>query len=149
PVLARAAEDLIAKIAATVPERLRPYVMEPASRAPPAWNVPADGLDLVKARAHIHAGRKIALAYRDERERRSQRTVWPVVIGYFQTVRLLGAWCELRKDFRTFRTDRVETVEFLDERYPERPAALRAKWQKWITQRRAADLAGALLRSAP
>ncbi len=149
PVLARAAEDLIAKIAATVPERLRPYVMEPASRAPPAWNVPADGLDLVKARAQIHAGRKIALTYRDERERRSQRTVWPVVIGYFQTVRLLGAWCELRKDFRTFRTDRMEAVEFLDERYPERPAALRAKWQKWITQRRAADLAGALLRSAP
>src|SRR6201987_729672 len=31
PVLARAAEDLIAKIADTVPERLRPFVLEPAS----------------------------------------------------------------------------------------------------------------------
>jgi len=35
PVLARAAEDLIAKIAATVPARLRPYVLEPASGTPP------------------------------------------------------------------------------------------------------------------
>lgn len=135
PVLARAAEDLIAKIGATVPERLRPYVMEPASRAPPAWNLPPDGLDLVKARSHIHAGRKIALAYRDEQDRRSQRTVWPVAIGYFQTVRMLVAWCELRRDFRTFRTDRVEAVEFLDERYPERPATLRAKWRKWLALR--------------
>ena len=35
-VLARAAQDLIAKIADTVPERLRPFVLEPASRARPA-----------------------------------------------------------------------------------------------------------------
>ena len=33
PVLARAAQDLMAKIADTVPERLRPFVLEPASRA--------------------------------------------------------------------------------------------------------------------
>src|SRR5437899_2688003 len=93
PALARAAQDLIAKIAATVPERLRPFVMEPASRAPPAWDVPADGLDLARTRTHIHEGRKIALAYRDEQDRRSRRTVWPVAIGYFQTVRMLIAWC--------------------------------------------------------
>jgi predicted DNA-binding transcriptional regulator YafY len=142
PVLARAAEDLIAKIAATVPERLRPYVMEPASRAPPAWNVPADGLDLAKARAQIHAGRKIALDYRDEHDRRSHRKVWPVAIGYFQTVRLLVAWCELRRDFPAFRTDRVEGVEFLDERYPERPAALRIKWRRVLALQRGAKLAG-------
>lgn len=143
PVLARAAEDLIAKIAATVPERLRPYVMEPASRAPPAWNVPADGLDLAMARAQIHAGRKIALDYRDERDQRSHRVVWPVAIGYFQTVRLLVAWCELREDFRMFRTDRVEAVEFLDVRYPGRPAALRAEWRRRLALRRRAELADA------
>src|SRR5215472_4737138 len=33
--LARAAEDLIAKIGAVVPERLRPYVFEPATETPP------------------------------------------------------------------------------------------------------------------
>jgi predicted DNA-binding transcriptional regulator YafY len=140
PVLARAAEDLIAKIAATVPERLRPYVLEPASRAPPAWDVAIDGLDLAKARAHIHAGRKIVLDYRDERDRRSRRTVWPVAIGYFQTVRLLVAWCEMRRDFRTFRTDRIEAVEFLDERYPERRAALRTKWRRSLVLKRRAEV---------
>src|ERR1700750_1319560 len=35
PALARAAEDLIAKIADTVPERLRPFALETASGAAP------------------------------------------------------------------------------------------------------------------
>jgi predicted DNA-binding transcriptional regulator YafY len=142
PVLARAADDLIAKIAATVPERLRPYVMEPASRVPPSWDAPADRLDLAKARAQIHAGRKITLDYRDEQDRPSRRTVWPVAIGYFQTVQILAAWCELRRDFRAFRTDRVERVEFLDERDPERPAVLRAKWRRQLALQRRAEMAG-------
>ncbi len=136
PALARAAQDLVAKIAATVPERLRPHVLEPASRAPPAWNAPVDGLDMSKTRAHIRAGCKITFAYRDESDRESRRIVWPVAIGYFQTVRLLVAWCELRRDFRNFRTDRVVAAEFLDERYPERPAILRARWQRSLALER-------------
>jgi predicted DNA-binding transcriptional regulator YafY len=29
----------------------------------------------------------------------------------------LGAWCELRGDFRTFRPDRTAALEVLDERF--------------------------------
>ncbi len=130
PALAKAAEDLIAKIAASVPERLRPHVLEPVSRTPPAWNVVADALDMPMLRAQILNGRKIALHYSDEHGRESHRKVWPITIGYLDTTRMLIAWCELRRDFRHFRTDRVVAMEFLDERYPERPAALRTKWQK-------------------
>src|SRR6266480_522502 len=50
PVLARAAADLIAKIADTVPERLRPFVLEPASRARPAWQKEADRIDMARTR---------------------------------------------------------------------------------------------------
>ena len=128
--LARAAEDLIAKIGAVVPERLRPYVLEPVTETPPARNLAADGLDMARVRSQIHAGRKIALCYRDEQGRESERIVWPVTVGYLETVRHLVAWCELRQDFRSFRTDRVTAAGFLDERYPERPSALRAKWRR-------------------
>src|SRR5262252_6873242 len=124
PALARAAEDLIAKIGAVVPERLRPYVFEPVTETPPVRDLAADGLDMSRVRAQIHAGRKIALCYRDEQGRETTRTVWPVTVGYLETVRHLVAWCELRQDFRSFRTDRVTAAGFLDERYPERPAAL-------------------------
>jgi predicted DNA-binding transcriptional regulator YafY len=130
PALAKAAEDLIAKIAASVPERLRPYVLEPVSGAPPAWNTVPDALDMPMLRTQIRSGRKIAIGYRDEQGRESQRNVWPIAVGYLDTVRLLIAWCELRNDFRHFRTDRIATIAFLDERYPERPAALRSKWRQ-------------------
>jgi predicted DNA-binding transcriptional regulator YafY len=134
PALAKAAEDLIAKIASAVPERLRPYALEPSSATPPVWNAVPDALDMVQVRLQIRAGRKIMLRYRDEQGRESQRKVWPVAIGYLDTVRLLIAWCELRKDFRHFRTDRVLAAEFLDERHPERLATLRSKWRRSLEQ---------------
>jgi predicted DNA-binding transcriptional regulator YafY len=130
PVLSRAAHDLIAKIADTVPERLRPFVLEPASRARPGWNREPDRIDMPRTRAHIHEGKKIALCYRDEQGRDSERTIWPIAIGYHETVRLLSAWCELRKDFRSFRTDRVVDAVYLDEKYPERRDILKAKWRQ-------------------
>ena len=79
PALVRAARDLIAKIAATVPERLRPVVLEPALGAPGHWNVLPETIDMAAMRGAIHAARKVALHYRDEREAESRRTVWPHV----------------------------------------------------------------------
>ena len=135
PQLARAAEDLLAKIAAAVPERLRPYVLEPATRVRPAWRPATDGLDMGRVRAAIRSGRKIAIRYRDEQERETLRTIWPAAAGYLDTVRIVAAWCELRGDFRQFRTDRVLDADFLDERYPERPAVLRARLRRAMEAR--------------
>src|SRR5262252_2358788 len=56
PMLARAARDLIAKIAATVPETLRPLVMDAGSRTSPGWNIPPDSIDVARARAWIRSG---------------------------------------------------------------------------------------------
>lgn len=130
PVLAKAAQDLIAKIVETVPERLQPLALEPASRAPPKLDDGPDSIDMTQLRAHIHASKKILLHYRDEQSRDTKRTIWPIAVGYLETVRHLAGWCELRKDFRSFRIDRIGQAVFLDEKYPERRAALRAKWMK-------------------
>ncbi len=135
PALAKAARDLIAKIAATVPPRLAPFVLEPAVGPPPAREKLVDSIDVRQVRAAIRAGTKIVLGYKDEGGRESKRTVWPVALGYFETTRLVVAWCELRRDFRSFRTDRVTFATFLSERYPERPASLRAKWRAALGNR--------------
>jgi len=134
PALARAAADLIAKLAAIVPERLRDVALDPASRTGPAWEPTEDRIDLARVRGWIHEGKKIALGYSDEQGRATQRILWPVAVGYFDSVRHLIAWCELRRDFRSFRTDRIVSAEFLDERYPERPSVLRARWRKTIKE---------------
>ena len=132
PALARAARDLIAKIASTVPERLRPVVLEPALGAPKSWNVLPETIDMAAMRGAIHAARKVTLHYRDEKEVETRRTVWPFSVAYRETTRIVIAWCETRDDFRMFRTDRVLVAEVLDERYPARPAALRAKWRAYL-----------------
>src|SRR5438552_2199267 len=82
PALARAAEDLIAKIGAVVPERLRPYVLEPVTETPTARDLATDGLDMARVRGPTPAGRKTEHTPRDEQGRESRRIVWPVTVGY-------------------------------------------------------------------
>lgn len=138
PALARAAQDLIAKIEAAVPEKLRPYLAEPPSFVSSGPEErPADRIDLAMLRAQIRLGRKLALDYTDVEGRTTRRIVWPVTLGFMQTVRIIAAWCELRQDFRHFRTDRVVAAEFLEERYPQRPATLRAQWRDSIRRENA------------
>jgi predicted DNA-binding transcriptional regulator YafY len=131
--LAHAARDLLAKIAASVPESLRPVIHDPAARTPPAWDMPADGIDIALVRAWARKGRKIAIVYRDRNNKVSDRIVWPVTVAYFDAARIVVAWCELREAFRDFRADRIVSAEFLDDRFPCRPSDLRRKWLASLT----------------
>jgi predicted DNA-binding transcriptional regulator YafY len=137
--LARAARDLIAKIAVTVPDNLQPLIVDAAARTPPGWKILPDGLDVAQARAWIRSGRKVALRYRDSEDRITDRVIWPVAIGYHDAARMLIGWCELRKDFRSFRIDRVFSASFLEQRYPARPSALRAKWLATLSREGAGE----------
>jgi predicted DNA-binding transcriptional regulator YafY len=136
PVLARAAQDLRAKLMASVPERLRPLLLDPAVGASPYRQPIADPLDLAQVRAAIHAGRKLRLRYGDVDGTVTERVVWPIAIGYLDYARMLVAWCELRRDFRHFRADRVLESAFLEDRFPERSAVLRARWRRTLEQQR-------------
>jgi predicted DNA-binding transcriptional regulator YafY len=136
PVLAAAARDLIAKITSVVPERLRPFIVEPSIGAPPTYRHAADGIDIARVRHWIREGRKIRIDYRDERGGLTRRIVWPVIIGYFDQARMLAAWCELREDFRHFRTDRIECAEFLDDPHGQRSGELRFRWKRCMADRK-------------
>ena len=43
--------------------------------------------------------------------------------------RMLAAWCEMRQDFRHFRTDRIATLTETAQRYPRRRRALMREWR--------------------
>ena len=128
PALALAARDLLAKIAAGLPERLRSALDEATVAVPQRLAAPQDGIDVARLRAWISAGRKLHLRYQDVDGRESERTVWPTVVGYGEAARMLIAWCEERRAFRHFRTDRIVAANFLEERHPLRPGVLRARW---------------------
>jgi predicted DNA-binding transcriptional regulator YafY len=87
-------------------------------------------------REQIRNGRKVVLTYRDEQGRDTERVIWPVTVGYLDNASIVIAWCELRQAFRSFRTDRVAGAAFLEERFPERPSRLRARWREALAAER-------------
>jgi predicted DNA-binding transcriptional regulator YafY len=138
--LARAARDLVAKIQAAVPADLRPFIAEPTTGSMAPLAASADTLDMGQVRQWIRAGRKVRIRYCDEGKRVSERTIWPILIGYADATRLLAAWCELRQAFRHFRTDRIVGAEFLDERHGEHRPILVARWQRYMKESRGVDI---------
>lgn len=135
--LARAALGVLAKIAAIVPEDLRPVIDDPAVGTPPARHRDDDPVDIARLRTWCREGRTLTIGYVDEAGAVSERTIRPFMVGYVATIRVVMAWCELRRDFRVFRTDRMTGIVFLDRRYPERSVALRRRWLATRRDRRA------------
>jgi predicted DNA-binding transcriptional regulator YafY len=126
--LAQAARDAIAKIAAVLPDDLRERLHDDALHVG-GRPVASQGLDLTLARRAMREERKLKIAYVDPDGRRSERVIWPFVLGFMEATRLLTAWCELRADFRTFRTDRFEQAELLADRFPRRRRDLAKQWR--------------------
>jgi predicted DNA-binding transcriptional regulator YafY len=69
----------------------------------------------------VREERKLRLVYLDLKGATTTRTVRPMTLAFFPPVWLLLGWCELRRDFRSFRVDRITEVEFLAERYAQEP----------------------------
>ncbi len=127
--LALAARNAIAKIAAVLPPRLRDDVETSTLLVPPGKRPRAAALDLAPIRAAIRAERKLALAYRDAEGGKTDRTIWPFGVGYFDEARVVMAWCELRESFRHFRADRIASCQMLEARYPRSRQRLLKDWR--------------------
>jgi len=125
--LGGAARNALAKIAAVLPADLRE-----ALDASPLLVGPGqpDLVDLTFVREAIRAERKVSLRYRDGGGAATERIVWPFALGFFDHARVIGAWCELRGDFRSFRIDRVVELAATAERYPRRRRALLKAWRE-------------------
>ncbi|MGY5803441.1 helix-turn-helix transcriptional regulator [Rhizobium sp. LEGMi12c] len=130
--LANAARDVVAKITAIIPAHLRPFILEPSVGARPVIpGAEEESIDLQMLRVAVREGRKLRLLYRAEAGEETARTVWPVILGYSDTSRILVAWCELRQGFRHFRTERILKADMLDEGHGLRPGELRRRWSAW------------------
>ncbi len=142
PELATAATDVIAKVQAVIPERLRDYMANTALLAPPHHWMEPIAFDVAELRRALRGQLKVRFAYRDAQDEASQRTVRPLCLAYYGPVWMLSAWCELRDDFRTFRLDRIADFDVPGERFRPEPGKTLHDFlkrdQAW-TQRRAAN----------
>ena len=127
--LADAAANVLAKIGAVLPKDLRDALDDSGLLIAPGEPIPAGDAELPKIRQAIRSERKLGLSYRDKDGAASRRTVWPFAVGFFEKVRVVVAWCELRQDYRHFRTDRIGGLEVLAQRYPRRRHAMMKEWR--------------------
>lgn len=129
PALSNAARNAMAKLSAVLPEDLRRR-LEDETLIVVSSVERRQAVDLKLLRRALREERKLKVAYRDEKGAQTERVVWPVALGFFESVRILVAWCELRQDFRHFRADRIETARILDARLPRRRRTLELEWRR-------------------
>jgi predicted DNA-binding transcriptional regulator YafY len=122
--IARAAEQVAAKIVARLPQR---QAREAAHAVLHVYRrerrqVPQRDLSLIRQAAWAESA--LDIAYCDEHGRRTERRIWPLVIAYLDDTLMVLSWCRLRMDYRKFRIDRIETVSATDESFRPRRASL-------------------------
>jgi predicted DNA-binding transcriptional regulator YafY len=126
--LAAAGRDALAKIEAVLPPALKREAE--ASTLMVGSAGAAIDLHVREIRQAIRGERRLHLAYRDRHDEPSERAVWPFALGFFDHARVVAAWCELRGDFRHFRTDRIAGVRIDEARYPRRRHELLRDWRQ-------------------
>jgi predicted DNA-binding transcriptional regulator YafY len=128
-LLGKAARNVLAKIGAVLPDDLKDSIEASGLLIGPGEPIAAGDAELAAIREAIRSERRLQIAYADEQGIATQRTVWPFALAFYDRVRVVVAWCELREGYRHFRTDRITTLEVIPARYPRRRAALLKEWR--------------------
>jgi len=124
------AMNALAKIAAVLPDDLRNNVEGIGLVAFPSRDADERRFDLAPIRGAIRSEQMVVLDYADVTGQHTRRTVWPIALAFFERSRVLAAWCELRRDFRHFRIDRIIALHETGQRYPQRRRTLMKQWRE-------------------
>ena len=127
PGLARAARGLATKIAAvtTQPTTAEPDDLHHFPGQKPA-NAPAH---LPLLRAAIRTRERMSITYIEPSGQESHLDIQPLQLGLSGKLRVLAAYCETRKDFRSFRVDRIIAVARTGESFSNTPTRSLAAWK--------------------
>lgn len=108
--LAKAARSALRKIEHVLPEASRAKLA--GSRLfVPDFHVGKHGREILPVlRKAVEERVVLGLEYADEAEVPSRRDVRPLGLFYWGSTWTLTAWCELRRDFRAFRIDRIKSA---------------------------------------
>ena len=127
--LSDSARQAMSKILAVLPDELRERAEATNLLVARIGLEPAQ-VDAGQMRLAIRDERKVSIRYGNTGGVATERVIWPFMIGFFEKVRIVAAWCEMRQDFRSFRVDRISRLAVLDERYPRRRAVMLKEWRE-------------------
>ncbi len=133
--LALAAQNALAKIGGVLPPEMRRALDDDALYIG-RKKEDTSSLDLAQVRRAMREQRKMHIMYMDQNGAVSERTIWPIMLGFVETRRFIAGWCELRGDFRLFRTDRIVKIDFLDDHYSRNRRQLVKEWRAQEERRR-------------
>jgi predicted DNA-binding transcriptional regulator YafY len=127
PALARAAEAAMAKITATLPERVQRQAIHAVSQTYRFERRAAAPAHLGLIREACWDERALDIRYLDRDGSLTDRRIWPLSVVFLDRTLLVLAWCCLRQDFRRFHVQKMEQVRIADESFrPRRVPLLRA-----------------------
>jgi predicted DNA-binding transcriptional regulator YafY len=118
--LALAAEGALGKMLSALPAASRAAAESLALYTAPAEFIglsQEDSANLRLLREAVAAQRIVGMVYVDAKESNTQRLVRPLGCFYWGRVWTLVAWCQVRKDFRSFRVDRIKSLEVSEESF--------------------------------
>lgn len=131
-----AAQNALVKLEASLSENMRLRLRHATVGSYLFKRVPAPRVDITKLREAIWEEQAVFLNYQNQKEEHSERKIWPLSIYFFDQVQVVISWCCLRQDFRMFRLDRVQTIEFLEESFrPKRVGLLREYFEQQQTKK--------------
>ena len=122
-----AARRVAAKIAGVLPE-LRADELDDGRFVVSGFGAPT-AADMGMLRSAVRDRRRLAIVYRDEREKLTERTCLPLAVIYYIEATVLAAWCELRDDFRHFRADRIVACHETGDGFVDLAPQLRRDWR--------------------
>ncbi|MCB9992148.1 MAG: YafY family transcriptional regulator [Hyphomicrobiaceae bacterium] len=128
--MAGVAQNVRAKIADSMPEDMRDLMDGVGLFALPNYAEVEGSAHLSTIRAAIRNECELKLGYVDRNDSETERTVWPISLGYIGNRQMLQAWCTLRGDFRSFWIDRMKRVEGTEKRYPKPRRTLAHDWRQ-------------------
>jgi predicted DNA-binding transcriptional regulator YafY len=127
PALSRAAEMAMAKITATLPERVQRQAVHAITQVYRFDKRPPPPVDMTLIREAAWDERALDIGYRDSTGAVTQRRIYPLSVVYLDRFLMVLAWCCLRADYRRFVVDRITSLATTDESFrPRRVPMLRA-----------------------
>jgi predicted DNA-binding transcriptional regulator YafY len=116
---AQKAQSAYEKIQAALPDNLLIELEQLATHSMPSMSKIPWRVDFTEIRECIRKKKKIYFTYIDLKERLTHRTVRPLSLIFFGPAWLLVGWCEKRKDFRSFRLDRIQEIEITEKTFKD------------------------------
>ncbi len=133
-MLARTGDSALQSAASRIVKKIDALNKEESWLQVATWGVPSDDpekgcISFSDIRRAIRDRRKLRISYQSPGKPCVERVIRPIAVIYLVENVVIAAWCELRGDFRHFRTDRIWDWSVLEDSFEAQADVLLSLWQ--------------------